>query len=245
MHIFPEHSAFLQRYLGDEGQARIDSAPGVIDAILVLGLWLHKSGNIADGATDADFMSYHHSLTLCAVFHPSLYTRSAATTLAGHILHADPDDADRLRILDDLLENCIFPNLQACAVTWLREEMILASKEKLANRFASPECLESLQYSLFPNLDFLEKEDAAALEEYVAQHHPYHVQVANFAYLLFAGKDFAHLVPGSMAGAVGERYVQPLLDAGRKILQERKGEPGGGLVGEVNVLIDRLESLPL
>lgn len=245
MHIFPEHSALLHRYLGDEGQGRIDSAPGVVDALLVLGLWLHKSGNIADGQSAPDFMAYHHSLTLCAVFHPSLPTRSAATTLAGQILHADPDDADRLRILDDLLENCIFPHLQACAVTWLREEMVLAAHGKLNNRFASPDCVESLQYSLFPNLDFLAREDEAALAEYWAQNHPYHLQVANFAYLLFAGKDFAHLVPGGMAGAVGERYVQPLLDAGRKMLEARKGGEGAEWSGELAVLVDRLESLPL
>lgn len=246
MHIFPDHNALIHRYLGDEGQPKIADNPGVIDALLVLGLWLHKNGNIADGETDVDFMAYHHSLTLCAVFHPSLSTRSAATTLAGQILHADPDDADRLRILEDLLENCIFPNLQACAVTWLREEMILAAKEKLDNKFATSECVESLQYSLFPNLDFLTKEDEGALADYWAQNYPYHLQVANFAYLLFKGKDFSHLVPGSMAGAVGERYVEPLLGAGKKMLEARKeGEPGGELAGELGVLVDRLESLPL
>lgn len=246
MHIFPDHSALLHRYLGDESQPRIANNPGVIDALLVLGLWLHKNGNIADGETDPDFMAYHHYLTLCAVFHPSLNTRSAATTLAGHILHADPDDADRLRILDDLLENCIFPSLQACAVTWLREEIVLAAKEKLENKFATPECVESLQYSLFPSLDYLTKEDERELAEYWAQNHPYHLQVANFAYLLFKGKDFGHLVPGGMAGAVGERYVQPLLEVGKKMLKARQGGGAGTeLAGELSVLVDRLESLSL
>lgn len=245
MHIFPEHSALLHRYLGDEGQAAIANSPGVIDALVVLGLWLHKSGKLAaDGAPRPEFMEYHHLLTLCAVFHPCLSTRSAATSLAGSVLHSDPDDADRLRILDDLLENCIFPNLQACAVTWLREEMVLAQKEKRDNRFASQECVESLQYSLFPDLDFLGKEDAAALAEYWAQNSPYHMQAANFAYLLFAGRDFARLVPEGMAAAVGERYVRPLLEAARR-MQGGEVEMGAELRGEVDVLVDRLQSLPL
>ncbi|SPO02820.1 uncharacterized protein DNG_05495 [Cephalotrichum gorgonifer] len=248
MHIFPDHSALLHRYLGDEGQAKIVSNPGVVDAILVLGLWLHRGGKLVGDGASPDFMAYHHSLTLCAVFHPSLSTRNAATTLAGLVLHDDPDDADRLRILDDLLENCIFPNLQACAVAWLREEIVLAARGKLDNRFASPECVESLQYSLFPNLDFLGKQDAPALAEYWLQNEPYHLQVANFAYLLFAGETFRHLVPAGMTAAVEERYVKPLLEAGRKLLEAAGGDeqkPELELPGGVAVLVDRLASLPL
>lgn len=252
MHIFPDLSGLLQTYLSDQFESAILQRPGAIDAILALGLWLHRGGKfIADDTKGTpNFMAYHHSLTICAVFHPSLSTRNAATTLAGLTLHADPDDADRLRILDDLLENCAFPTLKACAVTWLREEIVLAATGKLDNRFAHAECIESLQYSLFPNLADLVTADVGAMEEYWLQTHPFHLQAANFAYLLLAGKGFAHLVPEGMASAVEERYVRPLLQASRKMLEARGekkdcGEASGpDFGGELTVLVDRLESLP-
>ncbi|OLN81562.1 hypothetical protein CCHL11_05563 [Colletotrichum chlorophyti] len=249
MTMFPDHLKLLQRFLGDDPQSRIVGNPGTTEALIVMGLWVENYKRIS--STEGDFMPYHHLLTLVSVFHPSLSVRNVATTLAGLVLHDDPDDNDRLKILEDLLENCIFSALQASAVTWLREEIIIAQKRKLSNRFAMADSIETLQYALFPNLGFLKDQDVPSLWEFWVQNFPFHLQVANFAYFLFAGTSFQHLVPASMAGAVEQRYVEPLLHTAKTLLEaiEKKEVDDQGQGGEVTtqleILTMRLKSLPL
>ncbi|WDK15612.1 hypothetical protein CGRA01v4_06893 [Colletotrichum graminicola] len=249
MTMFPDHLKLLQNFLSDDPQSRIVGNPGTTEALVVMGLWLENYKRISP--SDGDFMPYHHLLTLVSVFHPSLSVRNVATTLAGLVLHDDPDDNDRLKILEDLLENCIFSALQASAVTWLREELIVAQKRKLTNRFATADAIEALQYALFPNMAFLKEQDVPALWEYWVQNFPFHLQVANFAYLLFAGTSFQHLVPASMPGAVEQRYVEPLQHAAQTLLTaiEKKEVDDQGQGGEVRqqleILTMRLKSLPL
>jgi hypothetical protein len=250
---FPDHFDLLRRFLADQAQAQITANPGTVEALLVIGLWLdHHEKTAADDAAELHFMQYHHLLTLISVFHPSLQTRNVATTLAGHVLHSDPNEDDRLKILEDLLENCIFASLQACAVTWLKEELIASQKLKLTGVFSSPDAIDAIQYSLFPNVSYLKDMELEALWEYWLQNHPFHLQVANFAYLLFAGQEFKHLVPEGMPAAVEQRYVEPLIQAA-KVLQEALD--GGKLAGvevgdagtkmQLGLLIERLQSLPL
>ncbi|CAI0652130.1 hypothetical protein K4K61_009852 [Colletotrichum sp. SAR11_59] len=251
MTIFPDHNKLLQGFLGDDPQTRIVGNPGTTEALVVMGLYLENYKRISPSDGHGDFMPYHHLLTLVSVFHPSLTVRNVATTLAGLVLHDDPDDNDRLKILEDLLENCIFSALQASAVTWLREEVIIAHKRKLTNRFASTDAIDTLQYALFPNLAFLKDQDATALWEYWVQNFPFHLQLANFAYFLFAGTEFQHLVPASMPGAVEQRYVEPLLHAAKTLQAavEKKEIDDQGQGGEVftqlEILTMRLKSLPL
>ena len=253
MSIFPEHRQMMQQFLGDDPLSRAVRNPGTIEALLAMGLWLEKNKRISGpGATDSpNFMSYHHLLTLCAIFHPSLNVRNAATNLAGAVLHADPDPEDRLKILDDLLENCVFASVQACAVTWLREELMAAADQKLDNCFSTTEAIESLQYTMFPNLSYLKDIDNAALSDFWLQNHPFHLQVANFAYLLFSGSKFKHLVPDGMPAAVEQRYVEPLIKAAKLLQEEAEGkglgggETGGDLMMLLGVLVDRLQSLSL
>ncbi|KAL0473268.1 YAP-binding/ALF4/Glomulin [Neurospora intermedia] len=140
MHIFPDHLAMLEKFLQDDAEDQIRKAPGTVQALVTIGLWLHDKGLISaipkaplanqttnpDEAT-SDYMRYILFVTLIAVFHPQLHVRNAASCLAGLVLHADPADDDRLKILYDLLENCDYASLKACAVTWLREELIAAA----------------------------------------------------------------------------------------------------------------------
>lgn len=249
MYVFPDLHKMVHRYLGDEdAQAKIIEAPGVVESLVVLGSWLYENERIVSPRVEQPpFMTFHHYLTLCAVFHRSLPIRHAATTLAGQILHADPDEDDRLKILDDLLENCVFSSLQACAVTWLREELIQAAKAKADGVFSSPECIESLQYNLFPNVSELAGAGTDELVEFWAENHPFHLQVANFAYFLLAGKDFQSLVPEGMAAAVGQRYVEPMIAIAKTLQGKTEGEKNAppAFHMDVQVLIDRLESLPL
>lgn len=256
IHIFPDHYDLFQRFFGEEPQARIDGNPGTTEALVVIALWLKDQDRIVkavdkDTSKDTNFMSYHHLATLAAVFHPSLRVRNAATILAGQILHADPDEDDRLNILEDLLENCMFSSLQACAVAWLREEMITARKASTTSRFTSSECLDALQYTLFQDLEYLGKTDIVPLWEYWVQNAPFHLQVANFALFLFGGQDYKDLAPAGMAAAIEHRYVNPLLSAARVLREaaEKKEVDGGGMEDEVlvqlGILTDTLERVPL
>lgn len=252
MNIFPDHYNLLENFLGEQAQSQIQQDPATVEAILVLGLWLEEN-KLISGKDQPDFMSYHHALTLCAVFHPSLHVRNAAVTLAGLVLHDDPDDADRLRILGDLLENAPFASLKACALTWLREELISAEKDKSSggnNAFATQQCIEELQYSIFPNLvDTLEKAGPEALLEYWTENSAFLIQAANFAYFLFASDACKGVVPGAMGAAVEQRYVEPLLAAAVRledtIKKEGDDEGAQGVLLELDILQTRLKGLPL
>ncbi|KAI1097483.1 DUF1760-domain-containing protein [Jackrogersella minutella] len=240
MHIFPDHAAILGRFLGREVQSEILSSPGIADALLAIGLGLEHR-ELIKTEEETKLMSYHHNLTLISVFHPDIKVRNAATSFAGSILHEEPDDQNRLEILEDLLENCMFASLKACAITWLKEELIAAKQGNLSNQFSSPDVIERLQYSLFPDMLSLNEMSIEALVEFWAQNHLFLLQVANFAYLLFTGlKD---LVPDGMGAAVGQRFVEPLLAAAEK-LQKADGSDGEDRM-QLNILTDRLHSLGL
>ncbi|WAO92869.1 Hypothetical protein NCS54_01039600 [Fusarium falciforme] len=253
VNIFPEHHTLLKRFLGDEPQAQIVGNPGTVEALIVIALWLNDQKRLVGPSAEkgVNFMSYHHLLTLVSVFHPSLRVRNAATVMAGLILHSDPDEEDRLSILEDLLENCMFSSLQACAVTWLREEMIAARKAGSKGRFATPECLDGLQYTLFQDLVYLNDTDSVELWEYWVQNAPFHLQVANFALFLFGGQDYKDLAPAGMAAAIEHRYVNPLLSAAKKLREavEKKELDGQEVEREVlmqlGILTDTLERVPL
>ncbi|KAK7415886.1 YAP1-binding protein 1 [Neonectria punicea] len=256
INIFPDHHVLLKRFLEDEPQAKIVGNPGTVEALLVVGLWLNDEKRVGGSSStgsekESSFQSYHHLLTLISVFHPTLRVRNAATTLAGLILHADPEEDDRLSILEDLLENCMFSSLQACAVTWLREEMIVARKTSSKGRFSDPNCLDVLQYTLFQDLVHLRETDSLALWEYWVQNAPFHLQVANFALFLFGGKDYRDLAPAGMAAAIEHRYVGPLLYLAKTLTSavEKKEVEGDGKEGEVlmqlSILTDTLERVPL
>ncbi|KAJ1334994.1 hypothetical protein MN608_01727 [Microdochium nivale] len=158
MHIFPDHLKIMERFLGQDAEAEITSTPGTADALLAIGVALEHNNQITE-KEEPSIMAYHHHLTLISVFHPDLAIRSAATNFAGVILHSDPDQQNRLEILEDLLENCMFASLKACALTWLKEEIIAATKPESnsteadsSSLFGSPEVIDRLQYAIFPDM---------------------------------------------------------------------------------------------
>ncbi|KAL6853156.1 YAP-binding/ALF4/Glomulin [Trichoderma novae-zelandiae] len=249
-YMLPDHQVLLQRFLGDEAQGQIAANPGTTEALIVMAIWLDGRkaiSNPKDAGTNAGFMPYHHLLTLISAFHPNIRVRNAATVVAGYILHADPEEEDRLAILEDMLESCIFPSLQACAVTWLREELIAAKKSGSKGRFSSPECLETIQYTLFPDLSHLKQADASTLLEFWAQSAPLHLQVANFALFLF-GEDYKALAPVGMAAAIEHRYVEPLLHAARALAKAagaKEVDIHGENLMQLSILEDTLSRIPL
>ncbi|OAA38546.1 putative protein family, YAP/Alf4/glomulin [Metarhizium rileyi] len=255
MYIFPDHQQLLKHYLGEDPQSEILNNPGTMEALVVLAIWLMGQKKLATtGATDEkakdNYMPYHHLITLISVFHSNIRVRNAATVIAGAVLHSDPDEDDRLSILEDLLENCMFASLQACAVTWLKEEVIAARKTNSKGRFSTPDCFESLQYTLFPDLTYLKEADIEALLEFWAEGSPFHLQTANFALFLFKN-DYKDLAPAGMAAAIEHRYVQPLLQASGVLLKAmdsgevEETEEHKNTVMELSILKDTLERVPL
>ncbi|KAM4068161.1 yap-binding protein [Hirsutella rhossiliensis] len=260
MYMFPDHHLLMKKYLGEEDpQAQVTSNPGTIEALVVIAIWLDGQKRISAGSgtgkgadgSGPGFMAYHHLLTLVSVFHPNLRVRNAATVMAGIVLHTDPDEDDRLTILEDLLENCMFSSLQACAVSWLREEMVAAKKAGSKGRFSSPECLESLQYTMFPDLTHLADADGEALLEFWTQSSPLLLQVANFALFLYGGDEYRDLAPAGMAAAIEHRYVDPLLQAAKRLsaMVEKEGVEGvdadAGSLMQLGILTDVLGRVPL
>ncbi|TPX09824.1 uncharacterized protein E0L32_009015 [Thyridium curvatum] len=250
MHIFPDHFRIMQQFMEDDAHAQIMSTPGTIEAIISIGLWLQQNGLVTTGEDEANFMPYHHLLTLCGVYHPSIQARNAAITLAGRVLHDNPDEDDRVKILEDLLENCMFASLKACAVTWLREEIIAAREKQLTSQFSGPDAVDQLQYVIFPDMEFLRDLDQQGFVEYWAQNSPFLLQAANFAYLLLNSKDYSSVVPAGMGAAVGQRYVEPLLQATVGLESaiskgEEVSEGAEHIALDTSILIDRLKRLDL
>ncbi|RDA91058.1 hypothetical protein CP533_3062 [Ophiocordyceps camponoti-saundersi (nom. inval.)] len=255
IYMFPDHHLLLRQFLGGEDpQTQVMTNPGTMEALVVTGIWLdgHKRLEApSQDSSELQFMAYHHLWTLISVFHQNLRVRNAATVMAGLVLHADPDEDDRLAILEDLLENCMFSSLQACAVSWLREEMILARKKGSTGRFSNPDCLESLQYTMYPDLTHLNEADTEMLVELWTQSSPLLLQAANFALFLFGGPDYKDLAPAGMAAAIEHRHVEPLLQAAKRLsasvekegVEAMNADPSSLM--ELPILICTLERIPL
>ncbi|KAI1331229.1 DUF1760-domain-containing protein [Xylariaceae sp. FL0255] len=236
MHLFSEHLTMMERFLGREAQVEINSSPGIADALLSVGLGLHHRGLISD-TEQPNYMAYHHHLTLISIFHPDIEVRNAATRFAGITLHSDPDDQSRFEILEDLLENCVFASLKACAVQWLKEELITSKESGADSQFSKPDVIERLQYSIFPDMLSVNDMEADQFLEFWAENSIFLLQAANFIYFLFKGR--RDLIPDGMDGAVRERFSEPLIAA---IGKHRGGSDSGEMI-QLEILADRLQTL--
>ncbi|KAJ8112450.1 hypothetical protein ONZ43_g5393 [Nemania bipapillata] len=241
MHVFPDHLDMMQLFLGANPKSEIEQSPGIADALLAIGLGLLHHGKLIAVPGDKNYMVYHHCLTLIAVFHPDIQVRNAATRFAGTLLHSDPDDESRRDILEDLLQNCAFPALNACAIKWLQEEIIAAQKGSTPNVFSTSEIIERLEYDLFPDARAAAKMDSDGFLEFWGENQQFFLQAANFAYFLFNGRK--DLVPVGMGASVEQRFTEPLTAAAKKIT-EAKGLDGFDQM-QLDIFIDRLESLAI
>ncbi|KAI1815898.1 DUF1760-domain-containing protein [Poronia punctata] len=237
MHLFPDHLHMLEQYLGTDPQGEINTSPGTADALVAIGLGLLQRGLIR-GVEEPSYMAYHHRLTLIAVFHPNLDVRNAATNIAGTLLHSDPDEENRLDILEDLLENCQFSTLKACAIKWLQEEIISAQKNNVSNLFSNPEVIERLRYAIFPDMRQVSDMEEAEFFDFWAENQQFLLQTVNFGYFLLKGH--SNLVPDAMAAAMEERFSEPLLTAARKFEQTEGLDAHEKL--RLGVLSERLQS---
>jgi hypothetical protein len=277
MTIFPEHFAVLDKFLQDDAHSQIQKAGGTIEALVAIGLWLQSNNLISSNPSSplanptgspedptSDFMRYIHLTTLIALYHPAIQVRNAASVLAGEVLHANPEDDDRLKILEDLLENCMFATLKARAVAWLREELLAAAtpssqkkQQQQPNVFATPQALETVEYVVFPPLASLLDLPTPELVEHLMANVPFLMQAVNFALFLWSSAPdtegesrWKQVLPANMEATVRERWLEPLREVVERVERERaSGELGkegvelGPLEGELGVLRERIGRL--
>jgi hypothetical protein len=229
----------VKHFIGTDGPSTIGTEePGVINALLAIGLWLEHSNKFVSGPLeDDDFLQHLQSLSLLSANNPSPNMRYTAHVLTSSILHAHPVDRLRLTFISDTLEHCPYESLKASAVSWLKEEIITAHDRKSENVFSSTVALGAAQPYLFPDTSALAGATDDELKQELTQSFSFHMAVVNFLYFI-GGKQYSHVVPSGMTAVVEEIYLGPLR-AGQekvlKILDRGKGKEVGGDLQETRV----------
>lgn len=244
--IFPDHTKILKSFIRtDEPETIGSEAPGVIDAVLAIGLWLEHSNQFVSGPLDdEDFLQHLQSLSLLSANNPSPTLRYVAHTLTSSILHAHPVDRVRLTFIVDTLEECPYDSLKASAVSWLKEEIIIAEERKSENVFSSTAAITAVQPYLFPSTTQLSELAGDELVQVISQTYPLHMAVVNFLYFIGA-KNYKHVVPSSTFAVVEEIYLDPLKVAQKKalsVLQSESEGEGHGIVFELQLLGERIST---
>lgn len=218
--IFPDHMKLVSHFIGAAGPETIGTEePGIIDALLFLGIWLEHNNQFVSGPlSDEDFLEHLQSLSLISSNSPSPIIRYHAHLLTSSILHAHPVDRIRLSFITDTLENCPYDNLKASAVSWLKEEIITAHQRNSSNSFSGTVALASTQPYLFPDLQGLADASIAEIWEEMQRAFLYHMAVVNFLYFL-NGAPFEHVVPTGMRSVVEEIYLGPLRKIHQKLIE--------------------------
>ena len=215
--LFPDHAKLVSHFIGTGGPQLIGSEEsGVIDAILALGLWLEHTNKFVHGALeDEDYLQHLQSLSLLSANTSSPSLRYAAHVLTSSILHAHPVDRVRLTFITDTLEHCPYEALKASAVSWLKNEIIIAEERNSENIFASTFALGAAQPYLFPSTEPIAKANAEELVQQLTQSFPFHMAVVNFLYFV-GSKQYSHVIPSGMMSVVEEIYLGPLRNAEEK-----------------------------
>lgn len=269
MHIFPDHFLLLHKLLAESPEDQIGMSPAVAEGLVAIGLWLQASGHISehpesasqlppDATAESDenvpsgYMRYLHLITLVALYHPRLHVRNAASTLAGQIFVADPSDEDRLRILQDLLENCTFGSLKALAVTWLRDAIRDTPRPDRSingpapSVFATQEALETLIPVVFPRLWKLEKLELLEVADFFGQNMSFLLQAANLGLFLFWTETrWSHVLPRRSDETVRTRWFNPLSAAVERLNEAAAGAGElilGGLDAKHEARLGRLRT---
>lgn len=223
--IFPDHAKLVAHFIGPDGPSTIGGEdPGVVDAILAIGLWLENSNKFVSGPLeDDDFLLLLQSLSLLSANNPSPSLRYGAHVLTSSILHAHPDHRLRLTFISDTLEHCPYESLKASAVSWLKEEILTAEERKQSSSspFATTVALAAVQPYLFPDTSALTGADAEEVIQELAQASPFHMAVVNFLYFI-GGKQYSHLIPPGMMTVVEEIYLGPLRQSQEKAIAALK-----------------------
>lgn len=240
--IFPDHAKLVSKFVGINGLANIGGEePGVIDAIVAIGVWLEENNNFVGGPLeDEEFLQLLQSLSLLSANNPSSSLRNASHNLTSSILHAHPHDQVRLAFITDTLEHCPYETLKASAVSWLKEEIITAQERKTDNIFSSPIALSATQPFLFPDTTALTDATDAEISTDLAQTFPYHMAVVNFLYFVASDK-YSHVAPSSMFAVAEQIYLNPLKSAlDRFVASSQHKKDFAEQVVELELLRDRI-----
>ncbi|EON64110.1 hypothetical protein W97_03340 [Coniosporium apollinis CBS 100218] len=128
INIFPQHATVLQNYIDVADPATIGTQEeAIIDTIIALGLLSLSKNNIGEPDSDEQFTLYLQSTSLLSANSPSPTLRYHAHYLTASVLRSHPSDTVRLSFIRDTLEHCPYENLKACAVGWLKGEIIEAN----------------------------------------------------------------------------------------------------------------------
>ncbi|KAB8296728.1 hypothetical protein EYC80_002148 [Monilinia laxa] len=198
MTIFPDHAKLVARFF----ESAVSSPVAIVDAIVAIGLWLEHSNKFVSGEfKDNDYMAHLRALSLWSATNPSASLRYCTHKLTSAILHAHPVDAMRLTFISKTLQGS--PDeisaiaLKASAITWLKEELIIAHERKSQNLFSTTSALLETKSHIFPNIlslvDNLDEELADELmESFVA-----HMAALNFLFLV-SGEQYTNIIPTGM-----------------------------------------------
>ncbi|KAK7186051.1 hypothetical protein PSPO01_07863 [Paraphaeosphaeria sporulosa] len=256
IHIFPDHTAILQNYVGIIGQQTVGMEPeALLDAVLALGLIAVEKNAVGEPADDEAFAQYLQTTSLISANTPSPSLRSHAAYLTSTILRSHPSSIVRLSFIRDTLEHCPYENLKESAVTWLKGETIEANSNmpaasssahqphqhdhsndsEEASVFATSVALHTTAPFLFPDLTSAYVSTADLQESFVQfrQELGFYLATLNFYYLLLSVKPW-HDALGIRAlhseSKLEEHYLSPLKDA---IIRFKGGlAEGGELVGD-------------
>lgn len=242
--LFPDHAKLVQHFLGTGGPSNIGTEePGIVDAILAVGLWLEHANKFVSGPLeDEDFLQHLQSLSLLSANYSSPTLRYIAHVLTSSILHAHPVDRLRLTFISDTLEHCPYEALKASAVSWLKEELITAHKRKAENIFSSTVALGASQPYLFPDTSALSEATDEELKQEMLQSFPFHMAVVNFLYFI-CSKQYSHVIPSGMTAVVEEIYLGPLRIAQERsltLLPDKKGKAVEGIDEDMQVEFELL-----
>jgi hypothetical protein len=244
--IFPDHAKILKSFIHTADPETIGSEnPGIIDAVLAIGLWLEHTNKFVSGPLeDEDFLQHLQSLSLLSANNPSPTLRYAAHALTSAILHAHPVDRVRMTFITDTLEECPYETLKASAVSWLKEEIITAEERKSDSVFSSSAAITAVQPYLFPDNAQLSELAGDDLVQADGQTYPLHMAVVNFLYFI-GGKKYEHLVPPGTLAIVEHVYLEPLKVAQENalsVLQSGSEADGDHMVFELQLLGERIST---
>ncbi|KAL1592696.1 hypothetical protein SLS60_011112 [Paraconiothyrium brasiliense] len=255
IHVFPDHAAILQNYVGIIGQQTVGMEPeALLDAILALGLIAVEKNAVGEPADDEAFAKYLQTTSLISANTPSPSLRYHAHYLTSTILRSHPSSIVRLTFIRDTLEHCPYENLKASAVTWLKGETLEANPNvpatssssqvhehdesndsEEASVFATPVALHTTAPYLFPDLTSTYTSTTDLSESFMQfrQELGFYLSTLNFYYLLLSAKplhDTLDIRTLHKESRLEEHYLSPLKEA---VVRFKGGlAQGGELMGD-------------
>ena len=233
--IFPSHSRILESFIGDANMEGIGAERGsLVDAVLLLGFVALQKSSFGALGEDQDFNRYLQRLSVLSANTPSPRLRYHAHVLTSTVLHAHPSAHVRLAFIQDTLDQCPYENLKACAVGWLKDEVLSAStdtreggvygKDEHFSFFASVHALDAIAPYLFPAFT-----PSTFEQSMFSLQIPFLLAVLNFYYLLCTSQPLRERLCVATVTTQHDilgRFINPL----RELTNNLRPDPGIGVL---------------